>query len=121
MYGQGYGYPAAQQMMPPMYGQQGGMYMQQYGYDPQYTSQQQYGQQSMLYAQAPQNGFQKVYQNAPAPVPAPPPIQQSYQTAQASELYSQSNGYRQQQSYASQMEQTIIQSNSPVATNETQT
>jgi hypothetical protein len=123
MYGQGYGY--APNFAP--YGQQNGFFQQQqqqpqFGYGMsnggyQMQAQNGYG---MYAAQPIQNGFQNTYQAEPAPIPVPAPV--SYNPAPTSVSYNnQSRSIRQQSSYTSQMEQRILQSNTPIATNETQT
>lgn len=118
MYGQGYGYA------PNFanFGQQNGFPQQQqqqqfgYGMTNGYPMQTQNGY-GFGYAQPMQNGFQTVYKSAPAPLapPAPAPL------APPPQPISFNNRNDRQQSYSSQMEQTIMQSNTPIATNETQT
>jgi hypothetical protein len=113
MYGQGYGYA------PDFsnFGQQNGFPQQQqqqfgFGVTNGYPMQMQNGY-GYGYAQPFQNGFQNTYQTAPAPAPAP--------LAPAPEPISYDNQKNRQTSYSSRMEQMILQSNTPIATNETQT
>jgi len=118
MYGQGYGY--APNFAP--YGQQNGFFQQQQQQpQPQFG----YGMPNGYQVQAQngygmfQNGFQNTYQPEPAPIPVPAPV--SFNPAPTSVSYQSSSSNRQQSNYTSQMEQRILQSNTPIATNETQT